>query len=139
MPSQTFRTQCRPNLGGNGFVIDNNGMGWTASGTMDSSVLYIDTIALLEGDALNAAHGDAIDSANGCASRSFAPAQGQNHSERRRLPWCWRTRGPPAPQRSPASAAVHGGTGGSTPRSCHAAPTRVVSGVTSVPGRSHRS
>jgi hypothetical protein len=32
-----------PIYGGNGFVIDNNGMGWSGSGTMDWSVLYIDT------------------------------------------------------------------------------------------------
>jgi hypothetical protein len=29
--------------GGNGFVIDSNGIGWSGSGTMDWSVLYIDT------------------------------------------------------------------------------------------------
>jgi hypothetical protein len=32
-----------PTYGGNGFVIDNNGVGWSGSGTLDSSVFYIDT------------------------------------------------------------------------------------------------
>jgi hypothetical protein len=32
-----------PTYGGNGFVIANNGIGWSGSGALDSSVFYIDT------------------------------------------------------------------------------------------------